>query len=138
MEMRKATNRGKIIRQLKKGRERERERSRKRGGKGGRRASERQRWEKVRSHAAGMLEGGIVGVTAPFFTAIIRASCQRERAAIGWRSREGGRVVRGGVGGEELIEGEIIPPCPPSHIPFLPSSLPPALPHLVCQRVLVV
>lgn len=34
--------------------------------------------EKVRSHAVGMLERGVAGVTAPFFTAIIRASCQRE------------------------------------------------------------
>lgn len=34
--------------------------------------------EKVRSHAEGMLQGGIAGVTAPFFTAIIRTSCQWE------------------------------------------------------------
>lgn len=48
------------------------ERQRRCGGGG----AERQRREKVRSHAVGMLEGGFVGVTAPFFTAIIRASCQ--------------------------------------------------------------
>lgn len=47
--------------------------------KGGReRRAEQQYREKVHSHAVGMLEGGIVGVTAPFFTAIIRASCQGE------------------------------------------------------------
>lgn len=50
---------------------------RQRDAEGGRqRQTEHHCREKVRSHAVGMLEGGIAGVTAPFFTVIIRASCQ--------------------------------------------------------------
>lgn len=52
--------------------------------------------EKVQSHVVGMLRGerrgvGIAGVTAPFFTAIIRASCQWEGAE--YEGGEGGGVM---------------------------------------------
>lgn len=58
----------------------------------------------MRSHAVGMLggRGGIVGVTAPFFTAIIRASCQGEGPEDGGRRRvEEGRE---GVGELRLLD----------------------------------
>lgn len=69
----------------------EKQGGRERDGEGGRDRPSFGR-EKVRSHAAGMLEGGIAGVTAPFFTAVIRASCQ-------WEGPEDEEGEGGGLGG---------------------------------------
>lgn len=135
-ENEKSNKQREIIRQLKKGRERGREAER--GERGaGELASERASSSAGRKCAVMLQEcwrGGIVGVTAPFFTAIIRASCQRQSAAIGWRSREGGRGGSGG-GGQGLIKGEIIQPLTPATPPpstLLPHFCPPSLPPSSC------